>query len=388
MNDVTFKLEDNLLTVYLKDRLDTTNVQDVSTKIDGILNSNSYQSLVLDIEKLEYLSSAGLREVLKLKKNNKDFKVINASLEVYDIFDMTGFTDIMDVEKAFRKFDCTNLPVIGKGAKGVVYRYNDDTVIKVYNKLNSMDGIYKERELARKAFVLGVPTAISYDIVKVGDKFGSIFELLESKSMADEIKSNPSELEKYADIYTNLLKTIHENSMKENEVPLAISRPNLWVEKTRDLLGSEIVNKYNELLKTIENDNKLVHMDFHINNVLMQNKEALLIDMDTLAMGSPILDLAVIYTAYKGFEYIDSTYIENFFNLDIKTCNKFYDLFIKKYFKKDDTKLEEDKIELLGLLRVVHTLKKRKEADNSFYEQLNKITERMKELFYITDLSI
>ena len=58
--------------------------------------------IILDAHKLEYISSVGLRVVLKIKKTLDNTEVINASLEVYDIFEMTGFTDILTVKKSLR----------------------------------------------------------------------------------------------------------------------------------------------------------------------------------------------------------------------------------------------------------------------------------------------
>ena len=55
--------------------------------------------------------------------------------------------------------------MIGKGAKGIIYKYDDDTIIKVYKNSDSLPEINRERDLARKAFILGVPTVIPFDVV-------------------------------------------------------------------------------------------------------------------------------------------------------------------------------------------------------------------------------
>ena len=178
-------------------------------QIDEIIKNNTCEKIVFDAEDLLYISSAGLRIMLKIKKAVDDFSIINASLDVYDIFQMTGFTEIIDVAKAMRKLSVDGCPVIGSGAKGLVYRYNSDTIVKVYKSLDCLDAIKNERELARKAFVLGIPTAISYDIVKVGDKYGSVFELLDANSFTQLIVKDTSKIDYYVEEYTNLLKSIH-----------------------------------------------------------------------------------------------------------------------------------------------------------------------------------
>ena len=52
--------------------------------------------------------------------------------------------------------------------------------------------IENEKKLAKLAFVAGIPTAISFDIVKIGNTFGSVFELLKAKTFNDLIKEKPS----------------------------------------------------------------------------------------------------------------------------------------------------------------------------------------------------
>ena len=57
----------------------------------------------LDASELEYISSAGLRVLLKLAKALGDVTVNNVSSEVYEIFEVTGFTEILNVKKALRE---------------------------------------------------------------------------------------------------------------------------------------------------------------------------------------------------------------------------------------------------------------------------------------------
>lgn len=56
----------------------------------------------MDAEKLDYISSAGLRVILRLRKNEAGLRIIHAQSSVYEILEMTGFTEMMPVEKAYR----------------------------------------------------------------------------------------------------------------------------------------------------------------------------------------------------------------------------------------------------------------------------------------------
>ena len=180
MINYNYKLNNDLLTIFVNDRIDSLNANSVEESLFKIINENQFKDLILDLEELNYISSAGLRIILKVKKAFSTLKIINVNNDVYEIFDMTGFSEMIDIEKQYRKLELNNAKEIGRGAKGIVYRYSDEIIVKVYKNPDSIDEIKREHELARRAFVLGVPTAISYDIVKVGDKYGSAFELLDA----------------------------------------------------------------------------------------------------------------------------------------------------------------------------------------------------------------
>lgn len=147
---------------------------------------------MIDAKNLEYISSAGLRILLRLRKEDPNLAIVDVSSEVYDILDMTGFTEMMTVKKAYRRLSADGCEMIGKGANGAVYRYDEETIIKVYFNPDALPEIQRERELARKALVLGINTAIPYDIVRIGEGYGTVMELLAASSLSKMIKKIPS----------------------------------------------------------------------------------------------------------------------------------------------------------------------------------------------------
>lgn len=176
-------LTERTLTISLQGRIDSNNADSTEQELQNCCDSCTFNILVLDLQDLNYISSAGLRVLLRLRKDYPSLKLINASNEVYDILEMTGFTEMIPVSKAYRHLSVDGCEVIGHGANGQVYRLDAETVIKVYKHPDCLPDITHERELARKAFVLGIPTAIPYDVVQVGETYGSVFELLSSKSL-------------------------------------------------------------------------------------------------------------------------------------------------------------------------------------------------------------
>ena len=93
------KKEDSTLTIALEGRLDTTTApqleEEVKESVSGVTD------LIFDLKDIAYVSSAGLRVLLSAQKimNRQGNMVIkNANEEVMEIFEVTGFVDILNIE--------------------------------------------------------------------------------------------------------------------------------------------------------------------------------------------------------------------------------------------------------------------------------------------------
>lgn len=164
--------------------------------------------IIIDVHNMNYISSAGLRVILAAKKRcgGLTFRVVGVNSQTMDIFNVTGFSEIMDIEPALRQVSIEGCKKIGAGACGECFRLDDETIIKLYYSNVSKDAIETEKALAKKAFVMGVPTAISYDIVECDGRTGVVYELIKSKTISELIRENPEEIEKYTDMYADVCK--------------------------------------------------------------------------------------------------------------------------------------------------------------------------------------
>ncbi|MBR2278335.1 MAG: phosphotransferase [Eubacterium sp.] len=334
--------------INLKGRIDSSNAAEVEKNINDEIGDFE-GSVSVDASLLDYISSAGLRIILRLKKRFKDTKIINCKSEVYEIFDMTGFTEMMDIQKAYRELSIEGCEVIGEGANGIVYRTDPDTIVKVYKNPDSLDEIHNERELARKAFVMGIPTAIPYDVVKVGDLYGSVFELLDAKSFNKLIQEGVS-VEKLAKDSVDILKIIHSTELKPGELPSKRVEAIGWAEYCQPYLPEEIGTKLVNLFKDIPETNTMLHGDYHIKNIMNQNGENLLIDMDTLAMGHPIYEFAAIYAAYKGFSCVDTENSARFLGITTPQALEFLDYTFKYYFEGESQEYIDEVVTMSAII--------------------------------------
>lgn len=92
-------LNGNSLTLRLCGRLDTANAPQLDAIVDSALDS--VRALFLDFEGVEYISSAGLRVILKAQKRmnpNGSMKLVHANDAVMEVLDITGFADILNIE--------------------------------------------------------------------------------------------------------------------------------------------------------------------------------------------------------------------------------------------------------------------------------------------------
>lgn len=351
-----FNLDDNTLVVFLSGRVDSSNAEAVEQEVQSIIAANSADSLMLDAEDLVYISSAGLRVILRLRKANASLKIVNVSSEVYDIFEMTGFTEMIPIEKAYRRLSVDGCEVIGQGANGKVYRLDPDTIIKVYLNPDSLPDIHRERELARKAFVMGIPTAIPYDVVKVGEGYGSVFELLNAKSFAKLLIEDPGNLDMCVKLSVELLKKIHATELKKGDMPDMKAVALDWADFLADYLPREQYEKLHSLIAGIPDDNHMLHGDYHVKNVMLQNGETLLIDMDTLCLGYPIFEFSSIFLAYIGFGELNHENIKQFLGIPYELSEAYWRKTLHLYFDTDDdAKCDAiaDKARIIGYTRLM-----------------------------------
>ena len=341
--------------IHMYGRIDSNNAARAEEEINRFLSEGQGSDLTIDASELEYISSAGLRILLRLRKKYPDLSVVDVNSEVYEILDMTGFTQMMNVEKAYKVMSVDGCEAIGKGANGTVYRYDDDTVIKVYNNPQALDEIQHEREVARTALILGIPTAISYDVVKVGDSFGSVFELLDASSFSKIIIEEPEKLDWCVEQFAALLRKIHGTRVPEGKLPDMRETANAWAQFVAQYLPENYARKLTAMMEAVPYDDHMIHGDYHTGNLQLQNDEVLLIDMDTLCVGDPVFEFGSIFNAFVGFGEYDHEETKRFQGYDYETAGLFWKKFLRAYFGNDEEAIRhaEDRARIVGYTRLI-----------------------------------
>jgi len=336
----------------LHGKIDTTNAEEISLLVIPKIDP-SYQT-ILDFEDVDYISSVGLRFVLKVSKLNRHMAVINVKKEVYDVFQMTGFTEMIQVYKELRTISIEGKNLIGEGYMGKVYRLDHETIVKVYVRNSGLEDVVRESDLARKAFVFGIPTAIPFDAVKIKEGgYGNVFELIDSQSLNKLIAANPENAEKYRVLYLDLLKTMMNTEVPADDIfPPCKSFAREWASDLRKRQAFEpaVMDKIDVLIETIPDVNRFVHGDYHIKNVMVQNDEAMLIDMDTVGRGHPIFEFTAFYLTYIGYPSTEPGDCNRFLGVDDEFCVDLFNRAVKECFPNRTDKEYEEIIEKCSLL--------------------------------------
>lgn len=299
------------------------------------------ESVVLDITKLEYISSAGLRVLLSLKKRcgTKEFRIVGASAEVMDVFNMTGFSDIMDIEAACRKISIDGCEIIGKGACGECYRIDDETIIKLYYGDADPAFIEHEKSLSKKAFVMGIPTAISYDIVEADGRRGVVYELICSKTLGELIRADSTKTDEYVAMYVDICKKVASIHTNDPEIPPFKEANRADIAKITGITEEERNCLY-RFLELVPDADNCIHGDLNINNIMVQDGECCLIDMGELSYGNPMFDLSRIVFSMV-YANVPAGEFNPFYKMPSEQVAEIFNKFFKGYFGCDTVEQAE-----------------------------------------------
>ena len=349
------KIENENLILFLSGRIDSTNTEIFEKELGEIFAEDVEKNFIFDAENLEYISSAGLRSLLKFRKLiDKKIVIQNASAEIYEIFDVTGFDNFFDVQKKLREISVEGCKKIGSGVNSKVFQLDNDTIVKIYNKNFPREKISAEINISKKIFILGFPTAISYDIVKCGENFGLVFEKIgDSISVGNFVTNYP---EKFLDAIkkmAELLKNIHATKIENPEdLPSLKERWKNYAdnENMKNFYSAKEIKTLKKIVEKIPERLSLIHCDFHSGNALFQSGELMVIDVGDVGFGHPFFDFAQIIKNRKYileilaknpvFDSMKNDFIATFGMSEEKILSA-YDNLIKFYFDFSDAETKK-----------------------------------------------
>ena len=328
------------MTFFLEGRIDSNNASKVESEIMDESPIFETVDIAFDAENLEYISSAGLRILLKVKKKTgKDIIIKNVSDEVFDIFDVTGFGDIFKIERQMRTISLRGCKKISSALNGEIFQLSEDEMVKVYGMDVPLSEVKKERAYAQTVMALGVPTLIPYDVVRCEQGYGIVFEKAETTSLAYLISHKPDTADVYAVMLARLLRELHSTEVPQDKLPDIKERYRKWIAETDDPSDSKTV-VFSNLIDSIPDSSTYVHGDINLNSVMVQDGELLLLDLSGSARGNSLFDLSSLFASLVAIETRDEGYCRRNFGLSNAVCHSFWNKFFDAYMdgKKEEIK--------------------------------------------------
>lgn len=350
------------MTYNLTGRIDTANAPKVDELIQEAIDkaTEPITSLTFDCSALDFISSTGLRIVLKYKKLYPSLEVINVSNDVYSVFEMTGFSRIITVKKAMRTINLDECILLGRGGNGEVYKINDEEIIKLCLRQEDEQKLIEEMNLAREAFVLGVPTVISFDTAKVNDgRTGIVMEAINPDTYSSWLTEHPDEIETYMQQYVDLFKTTNAIEVMPGQFRSAKGWIKDKLDTPSDCSTSEWDQAFHEIFDYIPDGCQLTHNDGHPNNVLMYGegdaRQLMLIDMGDIGAGHPIMEIiGWSFSMLMPKFCLAYPFAKLFTGLDEELRNKFMRRVFSLYFIIND---EEELDRIMNAASMAGTIK-------------------------------
>ncbi|MCR4610766.1 MAG: phosphotransferase [Lachnospiraceae bacterium] len=348
--------DDDDVVVGFFDKLNRDNASEVEDELKKIRKEHSHGNLIFDFKNLKYISSAGLRVILNCAKNEKEkIKIKNTNVEIHETLMDTGFNRMFDIQKTMKHYSLDDLELIGQGANGDVYRIDRENIVKVFNESAPIEVVERERDVAQEALIAGLPTAISYTLVNVDERFGIVFELIDSDTLSRVIVKNPDDYDRLADEYIKLYKTIHNTKVSEEAFPSIKQVYYEAIEESKSYYTEEEIGKLRALLDSIPDKDTLIHGDYHPNNIMVQDDKLILIDMGDMSRGHIIFDFLATATTQVNLVNLNPEFAEYHTKMPVELIKKTWRRLIDTYFADktpEERKRIEDQICLCAKLKV------------------------------------
>jgi uncharacterized protein (TIGR02172 family) len=298
--DIQSTRNSDTLVLALSGKLDST----TAAALGRALQLEGVRSLLLDLGQCPYVSSAGLREILMANKRmlaaGGQLTLVDVTRDVQQVLDLTGFSRLLTVRPKAREISIEGLEFLSAGVCGECYRLDSETVVKLYNEGVEPAIAEKEKEFARAAFIAGIPTAISYDVVACGKRTGIVYEMLDAKLFSAIIRADLDQIDGHARLLAQIAANIHATPADAALLPDIKQSFRTYIRQMDFFLSAEQIAFLLDQLEALPDADTCVHFDIHTSNIMIRDGEPVIIDMGDLSRGSYLFDLGLLETIY-GF---------------------------------------------------------------------------------------
>ena len=295
---ITTDTQGDRRTVVIDGNLDSS----TAPKLEAQLDVTGVREIVVDFTECPYISSAGIRILLmahrRMAAAGGKFIARNLSPTVREIFELTGISRVITITKTAREISIEGRELLSSGVCGDCFRLDDETVVKLYKDGVDLGMAELEKRYAQAAFVLGIPTAVSYDVVTCGTRSGIVFELLNAELFSAVIRRDPQQIDRHAKRLADLATSLHAAKGDEEVLPRLKDRIRDYINQLHGVFEPAEIALLLARLEVIPDADTCVHFDLHSSNIMEQDGELVIIDMGDFSIGSNYFDIGLLYLIY------------------------------------------------------------------------------------------
>lgn len=248
-----------------------------------------------------------------------------------------------------KQIDLRDYRKSGEGATGESYDSLADknVMVKLFNKDIPLDPIFKEQEVAKKVYEMGVPSPKPGEMVTDGNRIGIKFRRIVGKrSFSRMLADEPERTEEFSRLFARETKALHSMECPEGWFPDQAVIIRDAVEKC-PLYTAEEKQYLFHLLDEMPKAKTAVHGDYHIGNVictlpkgapLSAPYETYFIDLGFFSQGHPIYDVAGLM---GNIYYTSGDYIPRELHISVEQAAQVFHFFLDEYFFAEDRLAEK-----------------------------------------------
>lgn len=238
----------------------------------------------------------------------------------------------------YQNIDISTWTQVGEGGNGKTYVHpgHPDILLKVNNPPRCDEATVKqELDFAQHVYALGIPTPRMFDMVRVGDGYGQLVELIKGKKSLSRICADePSRIGEMAKLLASLGLRLHAIPCNTDFFP---SRKELALKgiDASDFVDDADKGKLRAFVQGIEDEKTCLHGDFQMGNLIVSaDGKPYWIDLGWFSHGSPMFDMGHLFLVCQVYSQFPTA--QDIFHMSQEQLKNFWNLFAEAYTGNKD----------------------------------------------------
>ncbi len=225
----------------------------------------------------------------------------------------------------------------GEGGNGKTYVNPavPGEILKVNNaRLSTLEAVEHEYNISKAVANLGISVPEMYRIVRIGDAYGTISQLIKGKKSLSRIcQEEPERTEEMARLLCQKGKELFATPCKTDFFPSRKGQALLAIGKA-SYVSNKDKKAIQAFIESIPESTGCSHGDFQTGNIIQAGEDYYWIDLDRFAYGDPMFDIGHLFLICQL--YAPMKRVQDIFHMTLEQFRRFWDAFAREYTGKED----------------------------------------------------